>query len=346
MRTTRCLLTVVIVLLATSWTSAEEIAGLPLHVRKPAPGTVRVWLGDFISSTAVTAFVTAKGIAVVDTFGVPEVDVKLREVIARELGRDDFALLINTHEHSDHTGGNSVYADCPIVGHELVAAGLERNAGQRERLLEWYPARLAEQERQLASLAPDTPEAARLREDITLNRLLLGARQADRPAVPPTVTFSDRMRLDMGDTTFDLSYIGGMHSASDIAVLVPERGILLTGDTMADVWLTDTPGCLAAFAVHPDIPHDFPRMLASWDRLLARGDTITTLLPGHWNGELSLAGAEARVAYIRALWKGVNRALTTSSPTTASPHASRSSRTARASPTGKTSCRSRSCGPS
>ena len=307
MRTTRWVLVVAVLLLAGSWTSAEDIAGLPLHVQKLAPAAIRVWLGDHISSTAVTAFATQKGIVVVDTFGVPEVDAQLRAAIARELGRNDFALLINTHEHSDHTGGNSVYADCPIVGHELVGPALERDAADRERLLEWYPARLGEQERQLASLAAGSPEAAILREDITLNRLVLGVLQADRPPAPPTVTFSDRMSLAVGDTTFDLSYIGGMHSASDIAVFVPEHGLLLTGDTMADVWLTDTPGCLAAFAVHPGIPHDFPRMLANWDRLLARRDVITTLLPGHWNGELSLAGADARVAYIRALWEGVNR---------------------------------------
>ncbi len=310
MRTTRCTLSLaslLLLLLPISTLGAEDIAGLPLHVQKLAPNAVRVWLGDHVSSTAVVAFATRKGVVVVDTFGVPEVDAQLRAAIARELGRNDFALLINTHDHSDHTGGNSVYADCPIVGHELVGPALERDAADRERLLEWYPARLGEQEQQLASLAAGSPEAAILREDITLNRLVLGFLQADRPPAPPTVTFSDRMRLDMGDTTFDLSYIGGMHSASDIAVFIPEHGLLLTGDTMADVWLTDTPGCLAAFTVHPGIPHDFPRLLANWDRLLTRRDEITTLLPGHWNGELSLAGAEARVAYIRALLEGVNR---------------------------------------
>jgi tetratricopeptide (TPR) repeat protein len=112
----------------------------------------------------------------------------------------------------------------------------------------------------------------------------------------------------MGDITFDLSFIGGMHTASDIAVFVPERGLLLTGDTMADVWLTDTPGCLASFSVRAGIPHDFPLWLANWDRLLAERDRITTLLPAHWNGELSIDGAEARVEYVRALWEGVNEA--------------------------------------
>jgi tetratricopeptide (TPR) repeat protein len=117
------------------------------------------------------------------------------------------------------------------------------------------------------------------------------------------------MALDMGDTTFELSWIGGMHSASDTAIFVPERGLLLTGDVMTDTWLTDTPGCLASFSARPGVPHDFPLMLANWDRLLAQRDQIQRLLPGHWNGELSIAGAEARVEYVRTLWNGLTAAV-------------------------------------
>lgn len=76
----------------------------------------------------------------------------------------------------------------------------------------------------------------------------------------------------------------------------------------ADVWLTDSPGCLSSFAVRTGIPHDFPRYLANWDRLLDDRDGIARLLPGHWNGELSIDGAEARVEYVRTIWDGVNRA--------------------------------------
>ena len=118
-------------LLAASLAGAEEIAGLPLHVQKIGDGAIRVWIGDHISSTSIVAFATEKGIVVVDTFGVPKIDAELRDVIARELGRNDFTFLINTHEHADHTGGNSVYADCTIVGHELIADGLSEIAERR-----------------------------------------------------------------------------------------------------------------------------------------------------------------------------------------------------------------------
>jgi len=56
------------------------------------------------------------------------------------------------------------------------------------------------------------------------------------------------------------------------------------------------------------MPHDFQPWLANWDRLLAEKDRITTLVPAHWNGELSVEGAEARVEYVRTLWDGVREA--------------------------------------
>jgi glyoxylase-like metal-dependent hydrolase (beta-lactamase superfamily II) len=302
------LLVVGLLLVSASIAGAEDIAGLPLHMQRLDPATVRLWIGDHISSTSIVAFATEKGIVVVDTFGIPAVDMRLRQVIARELGRTDFKVLINTHEHRDHTGGNSVYADCTIIGHERVGPGMEAIAADRERLLELYPGWIADKESELEKVDGDSSEAARLKEDLIIRRLTYEEIKADRKPFPPNTTFSDRMTLDMGDTTFDISYIGGMHTASDAAILIPERGLLLTGDTMADVWLTDTPGCLASFSVRAGIAHDFPLWLANWDRLLASRDLITRVLPAHWNGELSIEGAEARVEYVRALWEGVSAA--------------------------------------
>ena len=302
---TKILMAVVATLLAVSWTGAEEIAGLPLHSEILGDGAIRVWLGDHASTTTVMAFATEKGIVVVDTFGVPEIDAQLREVIARELGRSDFAFLINTHEHRDHTGGNSAYDDCTIVGHELIAEGLVKTAGLRDFQLQWYPGHIAEMEEELQGLEAGDPKVATLRENLIYNRLFFKALKENQDLLPPTLTFSDRMTLDLGDTTFELSYIGGMHTASDTAIFVPEHHLLLTGDLMADVWLTDAPGCLGSFLVRDRMPHDFPRFLANWDRLLAQKDQIETLMPAHWNGELSYDGAKARVEYVRTLWDGI-----------------------------------------
>ena len=287
--------------------ASEEVAGLPLHVQRLDAKTVRVWVGDFVSTTNVVAFATARGVVVVDTTGVPRIDRELRGVIARELGRTDFAVLIDTHEHGDHTGGNSVYADTAIVAHERCAAGMRRNPAERERILAWQTQRLGELEKEAAKHPAGSVEARKAAEQLTFERLNHEVWKENAEPALPTRTFSDRLTLDMGDTTFELSFIGGMHSASDIAVFVPERGILMTGDTMADRWLTETPGCLASFMAREGIPHDFPRLLENGRRLLAQKERIRTILPGHWNGELSFSGFEARLRYVEALWEGVGK---------------------------------------
>jgi glyoxylase-like metal-dependent hydrolase (beta-lactamase superfamily II) len=306
MKTKRWWIVLFSILAVGSGAAAEEIAGLPVHVQKLTPATVRVWVGDTVSSTATVAFATQKGVVVVDTTGIPRVDAELRKVIARELGRKDFKVLINTHEHADHTGGNSVYSDCAIVAQELVPAGMALSEGDRQRSLDWNATRAGELKESLAKATAGTPEAKKLQEEAAINRLFAEVFQSNAKPAPPTTTFADRMTMRMGDTTFELYYIGGMHSASDIAVLVPERGLLLTGDTMADVWLTDTPGCLASFAARRGVAHDFPRMIGNWDRILAKKDRITQLVPGHWNGELTMKGCEDRVAYVKTLWGAVN----------------------------------------
>lgn len=304
-----CLVTTVLLLLVAAGAAAETVAGLPLHIQRLAPEVIRVWIGDAVSSTATVAIATTEGILVVDTTGRPKVDGELRGIIARELGRDDFKVLVNTHEHGDHTGGNGAYADCTIVGHELVGPGMAAALADRPRIREWYDTRLPELERDLAAQTPGTAAAARLAEELTAARLDHDAFLSSDRQYPPTRTFSDRLTLDMGDTAVELYYTGGMHSASDIAVFVPKHGLLLTGDTMADVWLTDTPGCLASFIARPGIHHDFPLLLENWHRLLAKKDAIRILLPGHWNGELSYDGFAARVGYVDALWNGVRQAV-------------------------------------
>lgn len=308
------LLTAAALLLAAGTAAAETVAGLPLHVHRFDSGAIRVWVGDHVSSTGVVAIPTDEGIVVIDTTGDPAVDRELRRVIARELGRDDFKVLINTHEHGDHTGANEVYADCEIVGHELVAPAMERQAAGRARSMEWTTRRIGELEQQVAALAPDAPEGPRVREELAVARLHLATAQSAPRVVPPTRTFSDRLELELGGTRFELSYIGGMHSASDIAVLVPSHHLLMTGDTMADVWLTDTPGCLASFTARSGIAHDFPLLLKNWNALLARRDAGVTLVTGHWNGELSWDGFAARVGYVQTLWDGVQRAAAAGQP--------------------------------
>ena len=288
--------------------SAETVDGMTLHIEKLSGKAIRVWVGDYQSTTSVIALATQKGIVVVDTTGLHGLDVKLREVIARELGRSDFKYLINTHQHGDHTYGNQVYADCEIIAHEKCAAGMKSNVAVSAEIADYNKKRIGELEEELKKADGNSEESKKLRENINFLQLLVRDRDSFKLTLP-TKTFADKMKLDLGDMTLELYYAGGIHSASDIFIMIPEEGLLLTGDLMADKWLTDVPGCLATFMIRTDVERDVPLLLKNWESLIARKDEINRYIPGHWNGELSYEGFENRYNYVKTMYKGIEQAV-------------------------------------
>jgi glyoxylase-like metal-dependent hydrolase (beta-lactamase superfamily II) len=280
---------------------AESIEGLPLHIQKIGDNVVRVWVGDHISSTAVCAIATKKGIVVIDTTNIPKLDQAFRKVIARELGRNDFKYLINTHGHVDHVSGNGVYSDCLIIAHENVKGMMEEMFKGIPGRIEWITGYIKEQQKQLASGKVEAEKKAAVEEQLVISTLTQEYLESSPQPTFPKKTFRDKLVLDCGDVTFELYQAGGTHTRSDIFIFVPEKGILFTGDMMADKWLTDTPGCLATFAAHSGEVEDFPVLLKNWQLLVDQKEKITSYIPGHWNGELSFAGFRNRLEYLKTL---------------------------------------------
>jgi glyoxylase-like metal-dependent hydrolase (beta-lactamase superfamily II) len=285
----------------------ESVNGLPLHVENLSDNAIRLWVGDFVSSTAVSALNTDEGIVVIDATQSPSLDQQFREVIAEKFDRDDFVYLINTHEHGDHTTGNVVYSDCEIIAHEYCAAGMQRRMGDLQRGIDWRKQHIPELETQLTEAEKGSDQHRKIAEEIIVNKMVLDSLESGVELTLPTKTFSDTMKLDMGNMTLELYYAGGTHTASDIFVLVPEEGLLFTGDMMADTWLTDTPGCLQAFALRQGITRNMPLLLEHWKSLIARKNEIKDYVPAHWNGELSYEGFVDRYEYIESLYAGITK---------------------------------------
>ena len=281
--------------------AAETVAGLPLHVQTIAPGVVRVWVGDHVSSTAVSAIATRKGIVVIDTTNLPQLDEAFRKVIARELGRDDFRFVINTHGHGDHTNGNGVYAGCQIIAEEQVPDMMRENFANLAQSKSWNAENIQRQKDQIASEKTTPAEKAVAQEQLILAQLASESLNSSIAPTFPTKTFTDKLVLDCGDVTLELYQAGGTHTRSDIFILVPQKGVLFTGDMMADKWLTDVPGCLATFAVRTGTLEDFPVLVRNWQAMLDRKDEIKLYVPGHWNGELSYEGFKNRFDYTQAV---------------------------------------------
>ncbi|WP_217164424.1 MBL fold metallo-hydrolase [Streptomyces sp. AC512_CC834] len=117
-------------------------------------------------------------------------------------GGPDF--VVNTHFHGDHVFGNGHFAPrATVVAHEGTRADMAE-AGLGLRGL-W-------------------PQVA----------------WGETPLVLPTLTFRNALTLHLGAAgpRVELLHIGPAHTAKDVAVWVPERSVLFTGDV---VWSGVTP---------------------------------------------------------------------------------------------------------
>jgi ankyrin repeat protein/glyoxylase-like metal-dependent hydrolase (beta-lactamase superfamily II)/Tol biopolymer transport system component len=271
---------------------------IPFRVQRVDAQVTFFTPGKCAPPATMTVLATAKGLIVIDTLLSPTLAEQAMQQVKKELGRDDVILVINTHDHMDHTGGNQVFKGVEIVGHENMAPAMKRQAEGIAANLPRMQFRIAQRERQLQGLAADAPQALSLAESNRIERLVMDDQQKRFVSTPPTKTFADKLVLQAGGIELHLYYFGRAHTASDIVVHIPKLGILLTGD----LFHTDAIGCPAA-------PQgiEVPRWLAVLDDVLASKRGVRTVVGGH-GLVYSREWLDAQHRYIRELWAAVTRA--------------------------------------
>lgn len=272
--------------------TAEEI---PINVQRLSK-KVLVLTEDSPMENIIVAIASSKGLVVVDTTGSPLTAAKIREVIKQEFGRDDFAYVINTHHHWDHSWGNQVFSDAVIIGHELCREAMRGAAAIIPLRVSRLGQGLKEMKTRLDGLDPDSNEARELRKRIAFSTRNYKGLSEGFVSTLPALTFSDRLTLDLGDLTLKLIYFGRAHSGNDILIQVPEEGLLLTGDLFLER------GWLPLFAGQNEL--DVPRWIEVLHSVLDGESQVKHVIPGHrdiWNRDKLVMWRD----YIVELWEGL-----------------------------------------
>lgn len=144
------------------------------------------------------AIVTSQGVVVVDTGNNPP-ETRLLQQFIRSVTAQPVRYVIITQNHGDHVGGTPLFAPpATVIVHDRVARDWAT----------WKP-------HQIKSWR------TRFRERIE-------ALKAVHP-LDNVVTFSDRMTLKLGGKTVELLYVDDPHNPGDIAVWLPESGVMHAG---------------------------------------------------------------------------------------------------------------------
>jgi glyoxylase-like metal-dependent hydrolase (beta-lactamase superfamily II) len=246
----------------------------------------------------IIALATEKGLVVIDTGKSPTLTEKYRKVIEQEFGRNDFTYVINTHFHFDHTSGNQIFPEAVIVSHDTSPERMRQFDRGRQNFVTQRRTVITQWENQLKALEPDSEGAQRLRDLIGSAEIMCDDLENNYVLTLPTLTFNDRMTLDMGDLTFNLIYFGeGRHTGDDIIIHCPEEKLLFTGD------LFFKGSMFIAFSSR----FDAPRWMSVLNSVLKDKDAVDWVYDCH-NGRMSGEFISLWRDYLVGLWKDLSAA--------------------------------------
>ncbi len=211
--------------------SAQVITGDEAVFEEVADG-VYAFLGRRNDANALVV-VTNAGVVLVDTGNNPPETRRLQEFIA-SVTDQPVRYVVVSQNHGDHIGGTPLFAPpAQTIAHEKVA----------EHWANWRP-------HQISSWRKRFPERIDALRDVSLTDNIL--------------TFSDHMILRLGGRVIELIYIDDPYNAGDIAVWLPEEGVMHAGFA-------------GYIGRHPDIRPDYSHGTTAG--ILKQLDAMSTLSP-------------------------------------------------------------------
>ena len=189
------------------------------QVRKLADG-IYVYVGkNFQSNSGIV--LTQDGVVLIDTGHNPLESRAILDVV-RKLTAMPVRLVIDTEPHPDHTTGHFVFSPPAVV---IAAAGAGKSMRERER----------QDPQRIQKLAATSPEMRAALEGYKF--------------IPPHVEYQQRTTLHVGERTFELIYLKGVHSEADTAVWLPKERVLFSASGI----VVNQINILRSFVTTPDI---------------------------------------------------------------------------------------------
>lgn len=230
------------------------------------------------------AFVAGGGTLLIDTKNAGFGSQLRRDV--ESLGAP-LKMVINTHHHYDHTGGNAAFTkDATVLAHESA----KQRIGDQVQL---YARNLPQTLRNLKDV--DTPTAKRIMAEAEA----LGKEAATPAAYQPTKTTRGNETLNFGGESIELVHVGPGHTDNDLIVFFPKQNVIHTGDLVFN-------------KVHPYFDPAGGATVQGWIKSLEKIITLcndkTVLVPGHGDvGDVN--AAKAQIAYHRRVHEEAKKAV-------------------------------------
>jgi len=200
---------------------------------------VFVYMGkNFNSNCGIV--LTQEGVVLIDS-GHNPTDSRAILAAVKQLTSLPVRFLLDTEPHPDHTTGHFVFSPPAIV---IAHEGATESMKGRER---------------------ESPD--RIQKMMTVSPEMRAALEGYR-FIPPHIEYRQKMTLNVGERTFELMYLKGVHSEADTAVWLPKERVLFSASAV----VVNQYNILRPFVTIPDI-------LAA--AKMMKGLNPEVVIPGH-----------------------------------------------------------------
>ena len=196
--------------------SAQDLSP---QIKKLKDG-IYVYVGkEFNSNCGIV--LTQEGVVLIDS-GHNPTDSRAIADSVKKLTSLPVRFLIDTEPHPDHTTGHFVFSPPAIV---IAHEGATESMKGRER---------------------DDPQ--RIQKLMSVSPEMRAALEGYR-FITPHIEYQQKMTLNLGERTFDLMYLKGVHSEADTAVWLPKERVLFSASAV----VVNQYNILRPFVTIPDI---------------------------------------------------------------------------------------------
>ena len=200
---------------------------LPRSLRALTP-QVHVWLPDGHATWGMANCVLVSGKDAALLVDTPYTADMTRHLMRLAAGRltpgTHIGTVVNTHGNGDHSYGNALFTTDPAAPGRPAARIISTEANGAHLCAEPSPEVLSGL---VAASDPDTVLGSYVKRHF--------GRYGDfgvTGIVPPDLTFSGQLDLDVGGVAVQLIEVGPAHTSGDLIVNLPEEGVVCAGDVV------------------------------------------------------------------------------------------------------------------
>jgi len=233
-----------LLVVSSAWLWVSGAGAQDVAIRRVTDHAMTLSMSNLGMHTNVTVIETQKGLVVIETEITPYIMGKIKEAAEKELGRNDWAYVINTHGHLHHSRGNAAFKGVEVIGHESLNMDRLQEALATDRGRRAYcrnvgvTVAIGQLRRTLARARLTADQKEELRRRLHFCQAVQQEIMAGFEVVNPTLAFRNRYTLDLGDIHLHLIYWGDGINHSSIFVHVVEDHTLI-GMGMAGSWMPD-----------------------------------------------------------------------------------------------------------